>query len=1495
MNSQTELPPDAQSKADEAQKQAQKYVENTSGAANVHTFDENMTPQQKREQIEKKIPTEVLPPQKESLKEPGGMATDVGTVDAEQIRLTAASAEKKPTEDVTTTGVKQQVKSEPGAFTKIPNYYRSGWTAFSNLQNPGGSIELRAAEKPEDAFGDQLKEGWYGEWWQNAGVLIFTGFFTWLLMKMGAGLATVLVVCAFLGTYYQTSVRRFRRNVRDDIQRELIKNDMAAGFESMDWLNTFLEKFWLIFEPVLCAQVIEQVDTVLADNCPAFLDSLRLTTFTLGTKPPRIDAVQTYRNTESDIVTMDWKVSFTPTDVYDMTPREQETKVNPKIILTIRVGKGVLGAGMPVLVEDISFKGYMRVKVKLMSKFPHAKRVELCFMEKPEFDYVLKPVGGETFGFDINNIPGLQGFIRDQVHNNLGPMMYYPNVFTLDVEKLMSGDMDMTSANGVLAVTVYSASKIKSGDLFGGGSIDPYVRFRINRGPDLGRTSVLTNTDEPNWNETHFLLLNNLNDSLSMDLCGKNNTTRDRDFGSVVYALQKLADSEDASDEGANLQVLRHGKPMSELKVDLRYLPVSKPTKEDDGSIVPAVESNSGILRFTIHEVKGLSGKPSPYARVLVNGTEKIKTKPMKKKANPKFEKFVEVLVIDKTEVQMRVQIQDATSFSTDYELGSWSSSLLTIFDKIEQNEGWWDLTRNGKNCGRLRISAEWKPVVMTGLAESLGGHGYYSPPIGIVRLLLWEAKDLKNVESVGGGKSDPYVRIKSGVQIRACTEVVDNNLNPEWGAVVYVPIHSDKEDLTLEVMDWNANSKDKSLGMADLSVKELVKMCAEGEGDTLQKWYESTGVRIDKWAPLKSLDRTQVKGQIKFEAEFYPTLALAKDASIKDKENAVKEKAEAMATEAETRGEVSDVQAETDKMVAEIDAECPEKDLHGTYIKYTPDDIVDLRSYESGVLTVKIHEIAFNKPTFAYAEVLIDSIQSQYRTTKLRGSNLEFNETTDAFVKESDFSKVAIQIKPGSADEKDDDVMAYWVGQANDIIRQIQWRNRTLRDEGKGTNTVDDGQWFPLFGGDNVSGKIRLSFKFSPVIDFTLDPKESLENQGNLTVTLISAQSLMAADKSGKSDPYVVFSIDGNKVYKSATVKKNLNPKWKNESFTAPVLSRFASSFRLEVFDWNQVGSGSPLGSSGISLSRLESFTAQEIDLPLEGVKGVTGSVRIRILWQPQLLARKKQHTSILSSGAKVLTGTAGATMGAGMAVIGGGAAIAGEGLQLGGKVVGGGLNVGTKVIGGGLNVGSKVVGGGGKAIGGGLSSVFGMVRKSSKQDVKSEADDGNQSGSMTVPESGVIPNSQSTSTSTMNGQNKRNSMDPRGDLTETTGANGTVEVHVVSARGLKGVDKSGTSDPFVRLKVGKDHSKTKHIKKSLDPQWNETFKFKVTEAPVGLELDVKDHNTLSSSVALGSFHANLWDILKVQPGQSAEAQQWFPISPPGSGEIQIKLVFSP
>ena len=230
--------------------------------------------------------------------------------------------------------------------------------------------------------------------------VLATHFLT--LFRFGwAWLFLVLGTCA---TYYTASIRRVRSRARDDIQRELVKTRLVDEHESAEWINGFLDRFWLIYEPVLSETVIQSVDQILSQNTPPFLDSIRLTTFTLGTKAPRIDKVRTFPKTPEDIVTMDWGLSFTPSDISDITPREAAKKVNPKIVLQIRLGKGLATAGMPILLEDINFSGLIRIRLKLMTAFPHVQIVDISFLEKPVFDYVLKPIGGDTFGFDIGNV-----------------------------------------------------------------------------------------------------------------------------------------------------------------------------------------------------------------------------------------------------------------------------------------------------------------------------------------------------------------------------------------------------------------------------------------------------------------------------------------------------------------------------------------------------------------------------------------------------------------------------------------------------------------------------------------------------------------------------------------------------------------------------------------------------------------------------------------------------------------------------------------------------------------------------------------------------------------------------------------------------------------------------------------------------------------------------------------------------------------------------------
>jgi hypothetical protein len=98
-------------------------------------------------------------------------------------------------------------------------------------------------------------------------------------------------------------------------------------------------------------------------------------------------------------------------------------------------------------------------------------------------------------------------------------------------------------------------------------------------------------------------------------------------------------------------------------------------------------------------------------------------------------------------------------------------------------------------------------------------------------------------------------------------------DLNPVWDQIIYTPVHSLKETLLLEVMDYQNLTKDRSLGTVELKVSELARDMMAGAGDSRFS-FESTG-KMDKSEPIR-LDRgNQYKGQLHYLAEFLPAFAL--------------------------------------------------------------------------------------------------------------------------------------------------------------------------------------------------------------------------------------------------------------------------------------------------------------------------------------------------------------------------------------------------------------------------------------------------------------------------------------------------------------------------------------------------------------------------------------------------------------------------------------------
>ncbi|EGV66320.1 hypothetical protein PSN45_003435 [Yamadazyma tenuis] len=1135
--------------------------------------------------------------------------------------------------------------TKPPVPTNIPSIRENttfSWEdvgSWANNSSQDKAKSLQTLKKIENYVLDHF----YGDWYWNTSIIIGTCFFSWLVARIGLGFFSLLAVLLAANSVYRSEFRRFNRDIRDDLTRIHASTRLEEELETMEWLNSFLDKFWVIYMPELSEQVKFIANEILKDQAPGMgIEKISLDEFTLGSKAPRVNSIKSYTRKGQDHIEMDWAFSFAPNDTDDMTKNEIKKKINPKVALGVTIGKAFISKSLPILVEDMSFVGRMNIKLKLTEKFPHVKMVSVQFLEAPDIDYSLKPVGGDTFGFDIMTfIPGLSSFVKTLIHSTLGPMLYAPNSLDVDVEEIMEGQSN--DSNGCVAVTVIRCKKLKTGPDTKENSINPYVRITLSGNPKIEeKTKVKKAINDPIFLESKTLLVNKLDGNfLTFNVYDfVDDKPNDTLIGSVEVPLVDLLQKEVQT--GLVKNISESGKTVGQIEFDLRYFPTLEPIVLDDGSKEENNDSEIGIVKLNLISATNLEltdsplGLLNPYAEIYVDGELAKRCRRLKGTNNPTWNESFESLITSQSDTQIEILVKDSANEGIVARL---DVNLQDIIFESSRGQKWIKCPplKQGGIVPSIEVVATWKALGITD--ENVVNETSFGSAIGGLRLHIREASDLKNLEAVG--EVDPYVKVVVNGKLKTKTVTIAETCDPRYDAVYFLPIDNEHQHLLLSIMDAEPDGQDRALGSCAVHVNDFIKKNEKG----YFLGYDGSEEIIEQ--PV--LFNGQNKGFLTYSVSFIPTIPIVthKQASHKKEyQRYLKRLEEAEAAKKKKEEEL--VKDYPDKFeFIELD----EKDVPAPPRAEMPLD--DLIKYRAGTLSVNVLKGRFEKPDLYLQTLFDDSAFPSGVTPRNETRSLQVSSSAESFIRDLPNSNTIFRVAKRFEVKSEKDVIAEKTFNTLSLLKQSYNKPIDVRiDE---HNTV----------------KIQLEFIPTAV---KLHPLDTVLDVGYMQLDILRGENLPAVDSNGKSDPMAIVKLDGVEVYKTDKKRKTISPVW-NETANFPMASRSRQVLLVEVYDWDLTHAPELLGRALLDLSTVEPHTSTPFSAKLD----TKGEVFFKVTFKPEYVRPPigsaggfpidlKGVAGNIVGGA---AGAVGAVGGGAIGAVGGGVGLAAEGLGKGGSFI--------------------------------------------------------------------------------------------------------------------------------------------------------------------------------------------------------------------------------
>ncbi|KAI8928229.1 C2 domain-containing protein [Entophlyctis helioformis] len=266
------------------------------------------------------------------------------------------------------------------------------------------------------------------------------------------------------------------------------------------------------------------------------------------------------------------------------------------------------------------------------------------------------------------------------------------------------------------------------------------------------------------------------------------------------------------------------------------------------------------------------------------------------------------------------------------------------------------------------------------------------------------------------------------------------------------------------------------------------------------------------------------------------------------------------------------------------------------------------VEQYRSGIFRMRITGAKLCRPVRAYLEIYIDNAVVFRTHTAEESLTPTWLEAADKFVTDmaTDSFQILIRQQDGDARSGDDFILGQWTG---DPVLELVGHTHDALPIRQYTLSESRMEMLPYVA------KLQAEFSYSPVkIDMDLSSKY---NSGILSVDILEAKGVKAADSNGFSDPYCIVNLNGTRLHKTKTHKRTLNPVF-NEQVKVPIKSRLRSTLEIQLMDWDAVGGDDSLGRVVVHLA---SLPANQVMTQSYEIEQGGGFLKLCFLFEPQVV----------------------------------------------------------------------------------------------------------------------------------------------------------------------------------------------------------------------------------------------------------------------------------